>query len=247
MAIDKINTEPIGYNIAAQYLDNLDQNRNRINFLNSAGGTFRVKEFREWESQGEDFSGIICWFCLDEGDKFFIAIEPRFKFEYDENLLHLMKPESENLYVPPQILGNEIYEDEGSSGANLEGRLRRFKNNMWRREETETNANVWKWVQNFKEKVKNIGWCDHGFTYFQNTVKYIDTSKKSHISNFLKPRTIKMVRYFFGLAKTGQHDLRLILVPVNLTGRNIESNEDELMDENNLLQNSWPPKPSNVI
>ena len=242
MAFEKIITKPIGYPLAAKHLELLYQNRNRLNFLNSAGGMFRLKEFKEWEDQGQNFSGIMCWFCLDEDSNFFLAIEPRFNFVYDESSLNKIEPISEKLIIPNQVLSNSIFEGDIIDSEVLEKRLRNFKEDMpviWKKEAT--NAEVFSWKENFKRSVQNSSELStYGFTFFSK----VGLDGQPYLSQFLSQPKIKMIRYYFGFWNYPNHRLRVILVPVDWKGENLKPEQSYIMGEDNLLQYSWPPPPN---
>jgi hypothetical protein len=243
MAFKKIITKPIGYELAAKHLDLLQQKREKVQFLSSAGGMFRLEEFKNWIKQENNFSGIMCWFCLDEDSNFFLAIEPRFNFKYDESSLDQIEPICEKLIIPNQILSNEIFEGDRLDFVEIERRLRSFKEDMpviWKKEAT--NEEVFTWKENFKRSVQNsTELSTYGFTYFSKE----GLDGNPYLNQFLNQPKIKMVRYYFGLWDYEFNKLRVILVPVNWKGQNISPEKNYILGDDNLLQFSWPPPPDN--
>ncbi len=240
MAFEKIITKPIGYEMAAKHLELLQQKKDRMQFLSSAGGMFRLEEFKNWIKQERNFSGIMCWFCLDEDSNFFLAIEPRFNFEYDESSLDEIEPVSEKLIIPNQIMSNQIFEGDILDYKEIERRLLSFKEDMpvlWKKEAT--NEEVFVWKENFKRSIQNSPEIStYGFTYFSK----IGIDGKPYLMDFLNQPKIKMIRYFFGLWNYEFNQLRVILVPVNWKGQNISPEPDSRLGNDNLLQYSWPPR-----
>ncbi|MDP2042742.1 hypothetical protein [Algoriphagus sp.] len=241
MPIEEKATKPIGYEKAAIYLSNLIKSESSFGFINYSGGTFNLRKFKDWDGQGIVFSGIMCWFCKDDRSNIFIAIEPRFNFEYDENSLHKVKPESEYLFIPPQLLDKSILAGSNLQEGELERRLRGFRKPMVKPNKKAKNRDVVSWVNNFRSDSNFKELSSYGFTYFINNGKTKEGSERSFISEFLIQNQIQFVRYFFGLDTDLKTDkLRLILVPVDFSGKNIEPAGNRLDDES-LLQYSWPP------
>ena len=226
-------TLPISYGKAAKLISNINSNKDTLNghpvLENNAGGTFKARKIKEWLSQ-DTFSGIMCWYCL-KGDDFFIAIEPCFNYTYDESDLIVKRPTQKNLLIPKKLIKENLYAE-----SNLDKKLPQYKHGVLGKQKTASNEEVSGWVENYFNSEK----CFSRFSYFIGCYDNENLLKK-----FIEEKNPKNIRYFFSYDTDDLHSvypLRVILAPVNGSGRNINKSGGKDVAVGDALQYSWPPK-----
>jgi hypothetical protein len=224
-------TEPISYLEAGKYLADIKDSTLRNVYKTHLGGTFKYNKLKKF-SELDGFSGLMFWFCLDQNN-LFLACEPKFNFVYPKNdvvFSENLQPEQDTLLKPGSV----------PFGVDLNGisdHVQFLKNHSRATHLGDKSIRKSKVIELKGNYVKDPKFKYHqkyGHAYFGN--------EEGYVTNFLNIDGIKNVRYYFGYGTTYVPNyIRLILVPVNSRGENIQLKKSGSSGE--LLQRSVPPPP----
>lgn len=223
----------IKYSEAGSYLNNIKDKELLNIFKIHIGGTINASHFQGW-LQDNSFSGIMIWFCLDEFGDFYLAFEGKSDFSYPENdsdEIEKITPASAELIRSTMIFGRDL-----SNESNRESFIRSHKTSVPTNEIKVSKADVEVASKKFLSHQIYRQYQKYGFSYFGNT--------EEHVSFFLKQSGLEHVRYYLGFDPSVKvNNLRIILAPVGMDGKNLEFESVE--KEYQLLQRSVPPPPNN--
>jgi hypothetical protein len=201
------------------------------------GGTINKNVFNQ--GGGLIYYGSMGWYCrnLNGGEypKFFLAFEDG---EYDpENVPK--KPKNKELYYPKHTFtfDKEVFTETDvfnmliNDQFPLQGECKIQKNQVLKFLENKP-------LDHFGKKFNK-----YNCSFFEN-----NKVQDEDVSDFLKIKDMEAIRYYFGyyegdLPHSLSNRIRIILIAVDKTGKNIAPENILTIDSNFLLQNSWPPPP----
>lgn len=204
------------------------------------GGTINKNVFDQ--GGGLIYYGSMGWYCrnLNGGDfpKFFLAFEDG---EYDpENVPE--EPDNEKLYYPKHTF---TFNKTVFSETDVFEMLKKDQFPLVGEDEISKNK-VIEFAKNKPIDHFNRQFNKYSCSFFENLK--VD---KNDVSDFLKIKEMVAIRYYFGyddsdLSHSLSNRIRIILIAVDKTGKNIAPENNLTIDSIFLLQNSWPPPPPKI-
>lgn len=253
MKKEKLIVRDISYDNARNYLHNLKDPFLKKLFTSFTGGTFGTDQIKEWIIKGHEnkkFSGLMFWFYVNEEHgitDFSLVMEPKFGFDYEDEILRNSNLKSwrptfhDLLFFPGQRFGENIYD------LSSEAKLIRLKSHAFKQDLDDVKADIVivnEGIEKFLTDDKYQLFNSAPFAYF-NLLDWdgrIPRKKVDFFKLFFSQGYIKGIRYYFGFdSNEAPYNVRLIIVPVGIGGKNFVKYQKE---KSVLLQYSWPPNTS---
>lgn len=244
METKKINTAPITYERAGEYLAAFKDEGLRRIFSKYLGGVISKESLKKLiENDNLGFSGLMVWFCFKPDPitpELFLAFEKKNKdFVYPlnspEEAWELL-PDHGDLIKPSHIFGYDL--DIISNHENfIKNHIDSFPD-FESKGKTIHSDQVKIYFKNYL-KIKEIEpFQKYGHGYFQDIY-----NNQNVISDLIKDPSVKYIRYYFGFdPNENPNFIRVILAPVGANGNNLI--QDSKGISFSLLQKSTPPPPN---
>jgi hypothetical protein len=208
----------------------------------SLGGTFSAAVIQSFLNV-QNFSGIMCWMCMDPQGKLSLALEPKANFTYPgdkPDLVEKLAPEATNL-----LISNSMFKVDLDALPQTEAAFEDFVRHH--SSPTPPNPNstlgkniVVKMTNHFLTHPDISPVCLYAHAYFDDDNDN-PVGGPSFFKDFLAQKGTAYVRYYFGYDSLTpwRSKIRIMLAAVDNSGRNLNTSGVY------LLENSWPPPPWN--
>jgi hypothetical protein len=214
----------------------------RVLLKPSLGGTFSAAVIQSFVN-ARNFSGIMCWMCMDSQGQLFLALEPKSNFTYpgdNPDLVEKLAPEATNL-----LISNSLFNIDFDALPQTETAFDDFIRTH--HSPTPLNPNSTRGKQKVVEMSNSFRThpdispvCLYSHAYFDDDNDN-PMGVRSFFKDFLAQRGTTYVRYYFGYDSLTpwRSKIRIMLAAVDSSGRNLNTSGVY------LLENSWPPPPWN--
>ena len=236
MSKEKIITAPIGYVEALEHLTKLFWRSLKDGWrLGCIGGLIDAEKLKEWVN-APGFRGVRMWFCKKPGEKpVFMVMEPVFEDFYASHDIPTNVRVGQDFSIAKSLIMGEDLEEINLFNwfRGEEGNLDAESNPVFSPQQTFDPQDVESWKEEFLRVYANCPLNKQGWTYFIDK-----TAQGNEIKDFVNNSNLSYLGYCFGYDHScSDNCLRVMLMPVNSSGRNIPS-----VAATSMLQYSWPPK-----
>ncbi|MCV9385987.1 hypothetical protein [Reichenbachiella ulvae] len=182
-------------------------------------------------------TGNAGWYCLNDENsdfpKLFLSFEENDQYEEDRRL---ESPVKENLHCPVKASVFK-YSGDGST----QDIFNLLSTHTDKREPISMNINqseVLSFKTNFLNNSVFKKYMQVPYGFFENR------NHPEVLELFVNNSNIVYIRYYFGFDENVDNKIRIILIGVDKQGKNIvpEIKSQVLLDDDKILENSWPPK-----
>jgi hypothetical protein len=208
---------------------------------NILGGTINAENLINENKRLIKYDGMVAWTCMkpssnEDEDDIFLAFEIQEDFPRELTNEEQHFPKRNPLDRP-----FSIYKYDPSTDSDIEKLL--VEHNLGRENiryrSTIEKGGAWQLSENFKQNGPKKGGVELNCV----SLGFFDNETSEDVNTFLASKP-KWIRYYFGYDDSyGINKIRIILIGVDETGKNmIPKNEKEaFIDGPLILQKSWPP------